>query len=253
MVNPFLVETDDPVEPVSDVLEERTTSPLQEKMRPELIFGTRIVGEARSSAKYFNDEANRVRETREGTFTSNSTYTNEHPRSKIKPAGLPKFFGKDNGDVDEWIEKVSAIFTYSRAKDIDLLRILPLLLHGNASEWFVTLGEEGRARLTSWTAWKAALCSGFYLPDHKMTEQMLCRNKTLKRTESFRDYFQSRRALQRYVYPAGTSDKVLIKDIMEGIPQHLHPIIGANSIGVRNIEDVRRVLIDLEPGVVIRD
>jgi hypothetical protein len=151
--------------------------------------------------------------------------------------------------VDDWIEKVSAIFTYSRAKDMDLLRILPLVLHGNASEWFTTLGEEGRARLTSWDAWKASLRNGFYLPDHEMTKQMLCRNRTLKRNESFGDYFQSRRALQRYVYPPGTIDKVLIKDIMEGIPQHLHPIIRANSIGVRNIEDFRRVLIDLEPGI----
>jgi transposase InsO family protein len=71
----------------------------------------------------------------------------------------------------------------------------------------------------------------------------------LKRTESFGDYFQARRALQRYVYPYGTSHKVLIKDIMEGIPAHLHPIIRANSTEVRNIEDFRRVLIDLEPGI----
>jgi hypothetical protein len=82
-----------------------------------------------------------------------------------------------------------------------------------------------------------------------MTKRMLCRNRMLKRNESFGDYFQARRALQRYVYPYGTSHKVLIKDIMEGIPAHLHPIIRANSIEVRNIEDFRRVLIDLEPGI----
>jgi hypothetical protein len=231
MVNPFLVETDDPAEPVSDIIE-RPASPLRGDATPAQVSGSSrpilandfaqpSVGphptsaadddhflaermkslelelfhlrkerdEARNSARFYNNEANRLRETREGTYTSNSTYTNEHPRSKIKPSDLPKFFGKDNEDVDEWIEKVSAIFTYSQAKDIDLLRILPLLLHGNASEWFTTLGEEGRARLTSWTAWKAALRNGFYLPDHEMTKQMLCRNRTLKRTESFGDYF----------------------------------------------------------------
>lgn len=111
------------------------------------------------------------------------------------------------------------------AKDNDLLRILPLVLHGIASEWFTTLVEVGRARLTNWAAWKTALRNGFYLPDHEMTKQMLCRNRILKRNESFGEYFQSRRALQRYVYPAGTSDKVHIKDIMEGTPQHLHPMI----------------------------
>ncbi|KAJ9090993.1 hypothetical protein QFC20_007766 [Naganishia adeliensis] len=36
---------------------------------------------------------------------------------------------------------------------------------------------------------------------------------------------------------------------MEGIPAHLHPIIRANSTEVCNIEDFRRVLIDLEPGI----
>jgi hypothetical protein len=71
----------------------------------------------------------------------------------------------------------------------------------------------------------------------------------LKGTESFDDYFQARRALQSYVYPCGTSHKVLIKGIMEGIPAHLLPIIRANSTEVRNIEDFRRVLIDLEQGI----
>ncbi|KAJ9117424.1 hypothetical protein QFC22_004274 [Naganishia vaughanmartiniae] len=166
--------------------------------------------EARNSARFFSQEGSRLRDYREGTQGTSSTFTNEQNRSKIKPSDLLKFFGKDTEDVDEWIEKVSAIFTYSRARDIDLLRILPLLLHGNASEWFTTLGEEGRARLISWDAWKAALRNGFYLPDHEMTKQMLCRNRTLKRTETFGDYFH---------------------------------------IGVRNIEDFRRVLIDLEPGI----
>ncbi|KAI5454141.1 hypothetical protein NCC49_005131 [Naganishia albida] len=204
---------------------------------------------ATENARTFNAESLRSRGFREGTFASNSTYTNEHPRNKIKLSDLPKFYGKDNEDIDEWIEKVSAIFTYSGARDTELLRILPLLLQGNASEWFTTLGDEGRAGLQTWSAWKAALRNGFYLPDHEMTKRMLCRNRILKRTESFGDYFQARRALQRYVYPYGTSHKVLIKDIMEGIPAHLHPIIRANSTEVRNIEDFRRVLIDLEPGI----
>ena len=291
MVNPFLVETDEPdypvtsnvprsISPMNDLgphnLPRLSTPPMQSRdfalpsadppptsvhdeanllaerlkdMEIEMSHLKQERDEARNSARFYNQEGSRLRDYREATHGTSSTFMNEHPRSKIKPSDLPKFYGKDNEDVDEWIEKVSAIFTYSRARDIDFLRILPLLLHGNASEWFTTLGEEGRARLTSWDSWKAALRNGFYLPDHEMTKQMLCRNRTLKRTETFGDYFQSRRALQRYVYPPGTSDKVLIKDIMEGIPQHLHPIIRANSIGVRNIEDFRRVLIDLEPGI----
>jgi hypothetical protein len=150
MVNPFLVETDDPEEPVTDTLEkhaspfhgdtppppEQSTSarpiiandlaqpsvdphvtsaqdddqfPAERRKNLELeLFHIRKErDEARSFARFFNNEANRLREPREGTFTSNSTYSNEHPRSKIKPSDLPKFYGKDNEDVDEWIEKVS--------------------------------------------------------------------------------------------------------------------------------------------------
>jgi hypothetical protein len=70
------------------------------------------------NARNFNAESLRSRGFREGTFASNSTYTNEHPRNKIKPSDLPKFYGKDNEDIDEWIEKVSAIFTPTLVREI---------------------------------------------------------------------------------------------------------------------------------------
>lgn len=148
MVNPFLVEADDRVEPVEDtserpaspypgdatpIWEENTsakpiigndfarppadpyTTPTQgddqflaERLKDlglELFHIRKEREEARSPASFFNNEADRLWETRDCTFTSNSTYTNEHPRIKIKPSDLPKFYGKDNEDVDEWIER----------------------------------------------------------------------------------------------------------------------------------------------------
>lgn len=204
---------------------------------------------AEKAARSANEEAVRLRAFREGTYASNISHSGDHTRSKLKPSDLPKFYGKDTEDVDDWIEKVSAITTYSNAKDPELLKLLPLLLNGNASEWFTTLGDEGRRRLNTWDAWKAALRNAFYLPDQEMRKRMMCRNRVLKRNETFGDYFQARRALQRYLYPEGTPDKILIQDIMEGIPIHLHPIIRANSIEVRTIDQFRRVLIDLEPGI----
>jgi hypothetical protein len=183
MVNPFLVETDEPdhpvtsnvprsISPMNDLgphnLPRLSTPPMQSRdfalpsadppptsvhdeanllaerlkdMEIEMSHLKQERDEARNSARFYNQEGSRLRDYREGTHGTSSTFTNEHPRSKIKPSDLPKFYGKDNEDVDEWIEKVSAIFTYSRARDIDLLRILPLLLHGNASDWFTTLGE----------------------------------------------------------------------------------------------------------------
>jgi transposase InsO family protein len=203
---------------------------------------------ANESARSATVEADRLRSFQQGTYVASGAYSNER-RSKLKASDLPKFYGKDTEDVDDWIEKVSAITTYSGARDSELLKLLPLLLSGNASEWFTTLGETARAQLNTWELWKAALRNAFYLPDHEMRKRMMCRNRMLKKTETFGDYFQARRALQRYVYPEGTPDKILIQDIMEGIPVHLHPIIRANSIEVRTIDEFRRVLIDLEPGI----
>ncbi|KAJ9118443.1 hypothetical protein QFC24_006089 [Naganishia onofrii] len=39
-----------------------------------------------------------------------SNYTSAPNRPKLKASDLPKFSGKDNEDVDQWIEKVSAIY-----------------------------------------------------------------------------------------------------------------------------------------------
>lgn len=55
-------------------------------------------------------------------------------KPKLKASDLPKFFGKDSEDVDQWIGKVSAIFEYSGVHDSDLLQQLPLVLRGNCSE-----------------------------------------------------------------------------------------------------------------------
>ena len=120
---------------------------------------------AEKAARSANEEAVRLRAFREGTYASNISHSGDHTRSKLKPSDLPKFYGKDTEDVDDWIDKVSAITTYSNAKDPELLKLLPLLLNGNASEWFTTLGDEGRRRLNTWDAWKAALRNAFYLPD----------------------------------------------------------------------------------------
>jgi hypothetical protein len=72
-----------------------------------------------------------------------SNYTFAPNKPKLKASDLPKFSGKDNEDVDQWIEKVSAIYEYSGVHDSDLLQQLPLVLQGNALTWFTQLGTTG--------------------------------------------------------------------------------------------------------------
>ncbi|KAJ9101380.1 hypothetical protein QFC20_005262 [Naganishia adeliensis] len=49
-------------------------------------------------------------------------------KPKLQASDLPIFFGEDSEDIDQWIEKVSAIFEYSGVHDSDLLQQLPLVL-----------------------------------------------------------------------------------------------------------------------------
>ncbi|KAJ9115481.1 hypothetical protein QFC22_005239 [Naganishia vaughanmartiniae] len=60
-----------------------------------------------------------------------SNFTSAPNKPKLKASDLPRL-GKDREDVDQWIEKVSAIYEYSGVNDSDLLQQLPLVLRGNA-------------------------------------------------------------------------------------------------------------------------
>ena len=63
------------------------------------------------------------RETpRRETSYAPTNYTSSPHHPKLKASDLPKFSGKDNEDVDQWIEKMSAIFEYSGVHDSDLLQ-----------------------------------------------------------------------------------------------------------------------------------
>jgi hypothetical protein len=57
---------------------------------------------------------------RETSFAP-SNFTSAPHKPKIKVSDLPKSSGRDTEDVDQWIEKVSAIYEYSGVHDSDLL------------------------------------------------------------------------------------------------------------------------------------
>jgi hypothetical protein len=95
---------------------------------------------------------------------TSTTNTSSHPR--LKASEFPKFSGKDGEDVDKWISKVDAIFTYSSSPDSQLLQILPLILYGKASNWFANLSDQERKNLSSWNLWKDSLKNAFHMPNH---------------------------------------------------------------------------------------
>ncbi|KAJ9093739.1 hypothetical protein QFC21_006336 [Naganishia friedmannii] len=99
-------------------------------------------------------------------FMAPTDYTTTGSRSKIKSSDLPKFYGKDHEDVDQWIEKVTAIFEYSNMRNNELLQHLPMILQGNALQWFTQLGAR-RHRYATWKEWQDAIRNAFYMPNHK--------------------------------------------------------------------------------------
>lgn len=177
-----------------------------------------------------------------------STFTSAPHKPKIKASDLPKFNGRDNEDVDQWIEKVSAIFEFSGVQDSDLLQQLPLILQGNALTWFTQLGKERHA-LRTWNDWQLAIRNAFYMPNHRANLRRQCLYRTLRVNESFGDYFADKKRLQTYVFPEATPVHELIEDMIDGIPLTMQPLIKANVSRYTTLEDFRRILIDLEPGL----
>jgi hypothetical protein len=76
-----------------------------------------------------------------------------------------------------------------------------------------------------------------------------CLYRTLRVNEYFDEYFSDKRRLQSYVFPASTPSYKLIEDMIEGIPLSMQPLIKANVSRLTTLEEFRRTLIDLEPGL----
>ncbi|KAJ9112497.1 hypothetical protein QFC22_006244 [Naganishia vaughanmartiniae] len=183
----------------------------------EVIAGLQrqVAGLNTTSSERRERHATFERETphRETSYTpTNYTSTPHHP--KLKASELPKFSGKDNEDVDQWIEKVSAIFEYSGVHDSDLLQQLPLVLQGNALTWFTQLGKD-RLALRTWYDWQLAIRNAFYMPNHRANLRRQCLYRTLRVNESFGDYFADKKRLQSYVFPESTPQHELIEDMIE--------------------------------------
>lgn len=176
------------------------------------------------------------------------TYAN-NTGHKLKASDFPNFYGKENEDIDEWIEKVSAIFEYSGNTDAALLQLLPSLFKANALTWFTSLGRTMRLSLQTWDQWQHTLKEVFEGPDYLESMRRKCLYRSLRVEESFADYYQDKVRLQRFIFPEGTTHRELIKDIITGLPLHMKPLILANITPNTTLFDFRRVLIELEPAL----
>ena len=51
---------------------------------------------------------------------------------RLRANELPRFHGKDEEDIDVWIEQVSAIYEASKCDEAELLRTIPLVSRDEA-------------------------------------------------------------------------------------------------------------------------
>ncbi|ODN90836.1 hypothetical protein L198_06153 [Cryptococcus wingfieldii CBS 7118] len=169
-------------------------------------------------------------------------------RRRLRPADLTKFGGSDTEDVDMWLEKLTAALEHADYPESELLSNLPFLLEGKALDWFTDLGPVRRDYQT-WDEWRVVFKNAFRIPDFEGVMRRKCIARRLQPFESFADYFDDKRRLQRWVYPVGTSSKDLITDIVEGIPLVMRALIKASTPPGASLDDFRRIMLDLQPSL----
>ncbi|ODN83960.1 hypothetical protein L198_04062 [Cryptococcus wingfieldii CBS 7118] len=169
-------------------------------------------------------------------------------RRRLRPADLSKFGGSDTEDVDTWLEKLTAALEHADYPESELLTNLPFLLEGKALDWFTDLGSVRRDYQT-WDEWRVVFKNAFRIPDFEGVMRRKCIARRLLPFESFADYFDAKRRLQRWVYPEGTSSKDLITDMVEGIPLAMRALIKASTPPGSSLDDFRCIMLDLQPSL----
>ncbi|KAI5449043.1 hypothetical protein NCC49_005654 [Naganishia albida] len=170
-------------------------------------------------------------------------------RSQLKASDVPKFSGAPGQDIDVWISQITAMFSYGGRTGADLLQMLALILVDRAGVWFSGLGDRKRQELNTWAACKAKLRKAYRGLNHASIYRTMLWKRTLAPNEFFVEYFDDRRALQRFLYGDDAAEKEYIDDMLSGIPVKFHPTIKAEIRPGDDIDDLRRIFIDQEPGL----
>jgi hypothetical protein len=69
-------------------------------------------------------------------------------KMRLKPDSLPRFFGSKTDDVEDWLERVNAIYEGTNCEEGELLASLPLILKGKAFRWYYKMRKRNKRSLT---------------------------------------------------------------------------------------------------------
>lgn len=159
----------------------------------------------------------------DNNLDSSSTYNRS--ATKIKASDLPKFRGDKGEDVDVWIGQLSAIFDINNCSNSDIVAFLSVILKDTALKWFTRLGPKGRSQFITWAHWQDALRQRFLKANYLAEKKRLWKKRDLRQDEDMADYFDAKVDLQAYVFDENTPDSELILDILDGLPEQMHPIL----------------------------
>lgn len=169
--------------------------------------------------------------------------------SKIKASDLPKFRGEKGEDVEVWIEQVSAIFEANMCSNQEIVALLSVILKDTALKWFTRLGPKGRSQFPTWIHWQEALLQRFLKANYLAEKKRLWKKRELLQNEDMADHFDAKVDLQAYVFDENTPESELILNILDGLPEHMLPMLKSSITPEMDLLDFRRILLDYEKGL----
>ncbi|KIY55178.1 hypothetical protein I307_05461 [Cryptococcus deuterogattii 99/473] len=182
-------------------------------------------------------------------FQQRSTHTPPSSQpTRLKASELPKFHGRDDDDIVDWVQKISSIKRGSGATDSDILRLLPSVLRGNAFNYYSRLSEQEHATLNTWASWAKELQDRFLPPNRLDDLKVKCIHRFLGHNEKFSNYFEDKIYLQQFLFPTNTEDSLLIRDILGGISATLRAQLQTGVTPNMTLRDFCRHVLQIEPG-----
>lgn len=170
--------------------------------------------------------------------------------ARLKPSDFPKFQGSDEQDIDTWISHVSSIFKHSQHPEPQFLALLPMLLQGQALDWFTSLGDQAD-HFTTWSHWQQALKEAFRGPNYLENLQTKLFTRKLQADEPVSQYFRDKLSLLNRCFGNSVPNSFKSSEIISGLPFTYQSLVKAargQHSSDQSLETLRRLLIDLEDG-----
>lgn len=124
--------------------------------------------------------------------------------------------------------------------------MIPLLLRDEARKWFTRVYRQRRVPLNTWEDYKDALRRQWLGPNHQRQMKRKWKTREWKPYESMTAYFDDKVDLQRYAFANDELDVNLIDNIIQGMPEHMHPTLQNAVQDHTTLRDFRRVLKNYE-------